>query len=141
METKLIITYLDLPKNSVILADKAYNDYGYEDRLVQEKQIHLMPIRKVNSKQKSSRFLESIRKKKRRMIETLFSGIERLMPRSIHAVTIAGLVLKTVLFVLAYAFNKYTAPTQETSLDTYPFAKASGHTRDEWLRELSFYFL
>ena len=39
---------LDLPENSVILGDKAYNDYRYEDRLVQEKQIHLTPIRKVN---------------------------------------------------------------------------------------------
>lgn len=43
---------LDLPENSVILGDKAYNDYRYEDRLIQEKQIHLTPIRKVNSKRK-----------------------------------------------------------------------------------------
>jgi len=41
-----------LPINFVILADKAYNDYQYEDRLVQEKQIHFTPIRKVNSKRK-----------------------------------------------------------------------------------------
>lgn len=109
---------LDLPTNSVILADKAYNDYQYEDRLVQEKQIHLTPIRKVNSKRKGSEFLENIRKKKRRMIETLFSCIERLMPRSIHAVTIAGLILKTTLFVLAYAFGKYAVPPTEASFET-----------------------
>ena len=106
---------LDLPENSVILGDKAYNDYRYEDRLIQEKQIHLTPIRKVNSKRKGSVFLENIRKKKRRMIETLFSGIERLMPRSIHAVTIAGLILKATLFVLAYAFGKYAVPPTEAS--------------------------
>lgn len=109
---------LDLPENSVILADKAYNDYRYEDRLVQEKQIHLTPIRKVNSKRKGSEFLENIRKKKRRMIETLFSGIERLMPRSIHVVTIAGLILKTTLFVLAYAFGKYAVPFEKASFET-----------------------
>lgn len=109
---------LDLPKNSVILGDKAYNDYRYEDRLIQEKQIHLTPIRKVNSKRKGSVFLENIRKKKRRMIETLFSGIERLMPRSIHAVTIAGLILKATLFVLAYAFGKYAVPPTEASFET-----------------------
>jgi len=109
---------LDLPTNSVILADKAYNDYQYEDRLIQEKQIHLMPIRKVNSKRKGNEFLENVRKKKRRMIETLFSGIEKLMPRSIHAVTISGLILKATLFVLAYAFNKYTVPPSEASFDT-----------------------
>jgi hypothetical protein len=109
---------LDLPANSVILADKAYNDYRYEDRLIQEKQIYLMPIRKVNSKRRGSKFLENVRKKKRRMIETLFSGIERLMPRSIHAVTISGLILKATLFVLAYAFNKYAVPPSEASFDT-----------------------
>jgi len=59
------------------------------------------------------------------MIETLFSGIERLMPRSIHAVTIAGLVLKSMLFVLAYAFNKYAVSPTGTSLDT-PTTSALG---------------
>jgi hypothetical protein len=116
---------LDLPKNSVILADKAYNDYQYEDRLIQEKQIHLAPTRKKNSKRKSSEFLEGIRKKKRRMIETLFSGIERLLPRSIHVVTMAGLILKTTLFALAYAFNKFAVPPAEASLDT-PTTSALG---------------
>lgn len=96
---------LALPNNSVIYGDKAYNDYGYEDYLVQTKQIHLAPIRKRNSKRKSSGFLEKIRKHKRRMIETAFSCIEKLMPRSIHAVTRAGFELKAMLFVLAYAFS------------------------------------
>jgi len=65
-----------------------------------------------------SEFLENIRKKKRSMIETLFSCIERLMPRSIHAVTISGIILKTTLFVLAYAFGKYAVPTTEASFET-----------------------
>jgi hypothetical protein len=77
----------------------------YEDRLIQEKQIHLMPIRKKNSKRKSDGFLAKIRRKKRKIIETTFSCIEKLMPRSIHAVTKAGFELKIMLFVLAYAFN------------------------------------
>lgn len=97
---------LNLPKNSSIYADKAYVDYEYEDRLIQEKQIHLLPIRKKNSKRKGGGFLAKIRKKKRKMIETAFSCIEKLMPRSIHAVTKRGFELKTVLFVLAYAVSK-----------------------------------
>jgi len=97
---------LDLPKNSRLYADKAYNDYVFEDSLFQKKYIHLIPIRKKNSKRKGSDFLECIRKKKRRIIESAFSCIEKLMPRSIHAVTIAGFKLKSMLFVLAYAFNK-----------------------------------
>ena len=87
----------DLPANSVIFADKAYNDYRYEDQLIHEKQVHLMPNRKINSKRKSSESSDLTRKKKRRMIETLF--------------------------VLAYAFKKYAVPTTETSFET-PTASA-----------------
>ena len=97
---------LDLPINSLLYADKAYNDYKYEDKLVHQKQIYLQPIRKKNSKRKGCLVLEKIRKKKRRMIESAFSCIEKLLPRSIHAVTIAGFKLKTTLFVLAYAFSR-----------------------------------
>ena len=97
---------LDLPRNSRLYADKAYNDYAYEDRLIQKKNIFLMPIRKSNSKRKGSLELAKIRKKKRRMIETAFSCIEKLLPRSIHFVTIDGFKLKTTLFILAYAFTK-----------------------------------
>jgi len=96
---------LKLPKNSAIYGDKAYNDYEYEDQLIQKKQIHLMPIRKKNSKRKGGGFLAKIRRKKRKIIETAFSCIEKLLPRSIHAVTKAGFELKIMLFVLAYAFN------------------------------------
>jgi len=109
---------LDLPKNAVVFADKAYNDYRHEDRLIHEKQVHLMPNRKINSKRKSSESSDRTRKKKRRMIETLFSCIERLMPRSIHVVTIAGLILKTTLFVLAYAFKKYAVPPTDAPFET-----------------------
>jgi len=99
---------LNLPVNAAIYGDKAYNDYEYEDRLIQEKQIHLMPIRKKNSKRNGGGFLAKIRRRKRKIIETAFSCIEKLMPRSIHAVTKAGFELKIMLFVLAYAFNKVT---------------------------------
>lgn len=97
---------LSLPKNSGLYGDKAYNDYKYEDRLIQEKQIHLQPIRKKNSKRKSNGLLAKIRQKKRKIIETTFSCIEKLMPRSIHAVTKAGFELKVTLFILAYGINR-----------------------------------
>ena len=97
---------LDLPEKSLLYADKAYNDYRYEDYLIQKKNIYLMPIRKKNSKRRGNLILEKIRKKKRRMIESAFSCIEKLLPRSIHSVTIAGFKLKITLFVLAYAFSK-----------------------------------
>jgi hypothetical protein len=97
---------LNLPKNAALYGDKAYNDYEYEDRLIQEKQIHLMPIRKCNSKRKGIDFWAKLRRKKRKAIETAFSCIEKLMPRSIHAVTRTGFELKVIFFILAYAVNK-----------------------------------
>ena len=97
---------LDLPPNSSLIGDKIYNDYAHEDRLVQEKQVHLLPIRKKNSKRRGGGYLAKIRSKKRKIIETVFSCIGRLMPRAIHAVTKAGFELKALLFVLAYAFNR-----------------------------------
>ena len=56
---------LNLPKNSDLYADKGYNDYAFENRLVQEKQIHLLPVRKKNSKRGGGSFLAKIRKKKK----------------------------------------------------------------------------
>jgi len=97
---------LNLPLNSFIYADKAYVDYEYEDRLMKEKQVRLLPIRKKNSKRKGGGFLAKIRAKKRKIIETAFSCVEKLMPRSIHAVTKAGFELKTMLFLLAYAVSR-----------------------------------
>jgi hypothetical protein len=97
---------LSLPRNSSLYGDKAYNDYDFEDQLVQTSQIHLQPIRKKNSKRRGGGFLAAIRKRKRRLIESAFSCIEKLMPRSIHAVTQAGFEMKAMLFVIAYAFNR-----------------------------------
>ena len=96
---------LNLPKNSSLYGDKAYNDYAYEDELVQKKQIHLRPVRKRNSKRTGIEYFAKLRRKKRKVIETTFSCIEKLMPRSIHAVTIVGFALKITCFVLAYAVN------------------------------------
>jgi hypothetical protein len=41
----------------------------------------------------------------RKMIETVGSMIESIMPKTIHAVTAAGFELKVFLFVLAYSIN------------------------------------
>ena len=100
------MTLEELPKNSSIIGDKAYNDYKYEDRLVQKKQIHLLSIRRKNSKRKGGGYMAKERGKRRKKIETAFSSIGRLMPRAIHAVTKEGFKLKTLVFVVAYAFTK-----------------------------------
>lgn len=95
----------DLPDGSVILADKAYNDYALEDSL-KEEGIHLMPIRKKNSKRKYESFTESGIKLIRKRIESAFSVIKQRFPAHIHAVTHRGFELKVFLFILAYGIEK-----------------------------------
>ncbi len=96
---------LSLPRGSRIYADKAFNDYKNEERVCNEKGIYLMPIRKSNSKRKNSSFIDHMIRKKRKIIETIFSQINALMPKSIHAVTAKGFELKIAFFITAFAFK------------------------------------
>jgi hypothetical protein len=95
----------DLPAGAVIYADKAYNDYAAEDLLREVAQISLLPIRKKNSKRPLSPATTFLQHYHRKMIETVGSMIERMLPKSIHAVTSQGFELKIVLFVVAYSLD------------------------------------
>jgi Transposase DDE domain len=97
----------ELPDGSIIYADKAYNDYEIEDLLKEVEHIHLIPMRKKNSKRTlspSSAFVQSYHRKR---VETAGSLIEQLLPKSIHAVTSRGFELKVTLFVIASSLNCY----------------------------------
>lgn len=95
---------LDLEPGSTIYADKAYNDYGFEDLLAGQG-IKLAPLRKKNSKRSVARYTEYLRQYMRKRIETTFSQISAKFPKSIHAVTASGFELKIALFVIAFAVN------------------------------------
>lgn len=94
----------DLPVGSQIFADKAYNDYDVED-LLGDAGIHLIPDRKKNSKRPLPPWLHFFLRHYRNQVETAGSLIERLLPKSIHAVTAKGFELKVILFVLASSIN------------------------------------
>ena len=97
----------DLSPGSVVYADKAYNDYEIEDLLAEVEDIHLLPIRKKNSKRPlsaSTRFSQSYYRKR---VETAGSQLMGLFPKSLHAVSASGFELKVALFVLAYSFDCY----------------------------------
>jgi Transposase DDE domain len=95
---------LDLPEGSIILADKAYTDYDYED-LLEEVGLHLKAQRKKNSKRPMAAWEEFLGKPVRQYIETVFSGLTNLFSKKIHAVTPRGFELKIVWFVLAFAIQ------------------------------------
>ena len=97
----------DLSPGSVVYTDKAYNDYEIEDLLAEVEDIHLLPIRKKNSKRPlsaSTRFSQSYYRKR---VETAGSQLMGLFPKSLHAVSASGFELKVALFVLAYSFDCY----------------------------------
>ncbi len=94
----------DIPEHSWIIGDKAYNDYEMED-LMREAGVELLPLRKKNSLRPVPPFMTYLQASIRKVVETTGSLIERLLPKSIHAITAKGLEIKVALFVLASSIN------------------------------------
>jgi hypothetical protein len=94
----------DLPEYSWVTGDKAYNDYTIED-IMRDAGIELLPLRKKNSHRPVPAYMTYLQASVRKIVETTGSLIERLMPKSIHAVTAKGFELKVALFVLACSIN------------------------------------
>lgn len=99
----------DLPEGSQIFADKAYTHYLVED-ILDEADLQLAPDRKKNSKRPMPPWLQFFLRHYRNQVETAGSLIERLLPKSIHAVTAKGFELKVILFVLASSINCLGTP-------------------------------
>lgn len=95
---------LDIPVNSWLTGDKAYNDYTVED-ILHEAERELLPLRKKNSLRPLPPYFQYLQASVRKMVETTGSLIERLLPKSIHAVTARGFEIKVALFVLACSIN------------------------------------
>lgn len=104
-DTSALALYnFDLPESSLITGDKAYNDYTIED-LMKQTGVILLPMRKKNSLRPLPPFVFYFQSTIRKIIETTGSLIERLLPKSIHAVTAQGFELKVALFVVACSIN------------------------------------
>lgn len=95
----------NLPSGSTVYGDSAFTIYAIEDLLQEACKIDLSPMRKKNSKRAVSASLAYLQAVGRKQVETAGSLIERLLPKSIHAVTANGFTLKVFLFVLAYSFS------------------------------------
>lgn len=92
--------HFDLPEGAWVTGDKAYTDYTVED-IFQEAQRYLSPLRKLNSKRPVKPWMHYLQASYRKVVETTVSLIEKLLPKSIHAVTARGFELKVAIFVLA----------------------------------------
>jgi hypothetical protein len=91
---------LALKAEDEIYVDAGYTDYQAEDDLAETDAIQLQVARKRNSKRPDSPPLAYIKQTLRHPIETVFSQITARFPKSIHAVTMDGFLIKIFLFIL-----------------------------------------
>lgn len=103
--TALSTFAFDLPAGAVVYGDRAYNAYTLEDLLQEAAQISLLPLRKKGSTRPLPSYLQFLQHYYRKRIETVGSLLERLLPKSLHAVTARGFELKVALFVIAYSVH------------------------------------
>lgn len=99
---------LSVAPESNIYGDSAYTDYTIEEDAKQGDEINLLIQRKSNSKRKDEPWMRFLKEYSRKRIETTFSEIKNLFLRKIHAVTFKGFLLKIVMFIIAFTFNKLT---------------------------------
>jgi hypothetical protein len=88
-----------------VYADKAYNDDAMEEVLREASHIQLYPLRKKHSTRPLPPSIASVQHDYGKRIETVGSLIERMLPKTMPAVTAEGFELKVFLFVLAYSLN------------------------------------
>ena len=100
--TALKAMQIDVRFGSTLYGDRAYTDYSFEDVLRDSMDVRLIPERKPCLRRQHSgplRYLQSVCRKR---IETVFSQITRIFPKSIRAATRRSFILRILLFIIAY---------------------------------------
>ena len=95
-----------LPAEASLYGDSAYTDYGLEDTALEKKCILLKIQRKSNAKRVDTLEQKYEKLKMRKRVETVISDIKKMFPRTIHAVTLEGFLIKLTLFVFGLQLNK-----------------------------------
>jgi hypothetical protein len=95
-----------LPAEASVYGDSAYTDYGLEDIALERKCILLKIQRKSNAKRVDTLEQKNEKLKMRKRVETTISDIKKMFPRTIHAVTLEGFLIKLTLFVFGLQLNK-----------------------------------
>lgn len=103
--TALQMMHLQLPQGSEVYGDSGYTDYEQEELYADCEQITLKIQRKKNSLRPDEPWEAAYKKSLRQGIEQAFSQVGLRFPKTIHAVTEAGFLIKIVLFLLAYSLE------------------------------------
>lgn len=89
-----------------LYGDSAYTDYRLEDLALKRKCIWLKIQRKSNAKRIDTLEQKNEKLKMRKRVETTLSDIKIMFPKTIHAVTLEGFLIKLTLFVFGLQLNK-----------------------------------
>lgn len=98
----------ELPPEANLYADSAYTDYSMEDIAFGKYGVQIKAQRKSNSKRPDETDASIQKTKMRKKVEATISDIKKLFPRTIHAVTLNGFLIKLILFIFALQLNKST---------------------------------
>ena len=96
----------NLSPESQVYADSAYTDYKLEDLMKKNHFIFLQVQRKSNSKRPDTKQHSQLKTKHRKRVEAIISNIKRMFPKTIHAVTLNGFLIKFSLFIFVALFSK-----------------------------------
>jgi len=99
--------HFNLPQGASIFGDGAFQDYQVEDWALDLDQCAWEVTRRKNTKRGDVYQIILWKKTMRRKIESSFSAITNLFPRTIHAVTINGFLLKVFIFVFAFGIDRW----------------------------------
>jgi hypothetical protein len=99
-----------------VYADSVYTDYTAEDELFETSQIALKVMRKKNSKRQDELWNRYVKQCTRHYIETVFSAVTSLFPKSIHACTWDGFLLKVEAFIFAFTYSRHNRTRLHSSL-------------------------
>jgi hypothetical protein len=105
--TALQIMDIDLPENSHFYGDSAYLNGELKDLLLEFQQIKLKAATKKNSIEKNTWAEELENKYFRKIIENTFSEVTYKFPKKIHAVTVAGFLLKILIAIITFILHKH----------------------------------
>lgn len=96
-----------LQPEATVYADSAYNNYQAEDNLMSNHSIVLQAQRKSNSKRTDTKEQMQHKLKMRKRVEATICNIKKLFPRTIHAVTLNGFLIKLCRFICVEQFKHF----------------------------------
>ena len=96
----------EFEKGAAVFGDSGFTDYTAEDALAETQGVELRVCRKKNSLRGDDFVQKTTKNQLRKYVETTFSVITGRFPKTIHAVTARGFLMKLLFFVFIQSIQK-----------------------------------